>query len=75
MLSRLADACVWLADGAQWKDADQAEAGALVRKFKPADMNRPGERDAGIGWMDEPDYLLGAAADPGCAGEARAWRR
>jgi len=56
ILSRLADARAWLADAEQWKDADLAEAGALVRKFKPADMNRPGERDAGIGWMDEPDH-------------------
>jgi cytochrome P450 len=56
ILSRLADARAWLADPGQWKDADRAEAGALVRTFKPADMNRPGERDAGIGWMDEPDH-------------------
>jgi cytochrome P450 len=56
ILSRLADARAWLADAEQWKDADRAEEGALVRTFKPADMNRPGERDAGIGWMDEPDH-------------------
>src|SRR5262250_2527949 len=56
ILTRLADARAWLADPAQWKDADRAEAGALVRAFKPGDMNRPGERDAGIGWMDEPDH-------------------
>ena len=56
ILTRLADARAWLADPAQWKDADRAEEGALVRSFKPADMNRPGERDAGIGWMDEPDH-------------------
>jgi len=56
ILTRLADARAWLADPSQWKDADRAEEGALVRNFKPADMNRPGERDAGIGWMDEPDH-------------------
>jgi cytochrome P450 len=56
ILSRLADARAWLADPAQWKDADRAEEGALVRTFKPADMNRPGERDAGMLWMDEPDH-------------------
>ena len=56
VLSRLADARAWLADPEQWKDADRAEEGALVHTFKPADMNRPGERDAGIGWMDEPDH-------------------
>ena len=56
LLTRLADARAWLADPSQWKDADRAEEGALVRSFKPADMNRPGERNAGIGWMDEPDH-------------------
>ena len=56
VLTRLADARAWLADPAQWKDADRAEEGALVRSFKPADMNRPGERDAAILWMDEPDH-------------------
>jgi cytochrome P450 len=56
ILSRLVDARTWLADAGQWKDADQAEDGALVRRFKPADMNRPGERDAGITWLDEPDH-------------------
>jgi hypothetical protein len=56
LLTRLADARAWLADPAQWKDADRAEDGALVRSFKPADMNRPGERDAAILWMDEPDH-------------------
>ncbi|HWF78227.1 MAG TPA: cytochrome P450 [Caulobacteraceae bacterium] len=56
LLTRLADARAWLADPAQWKDADRAEEGALVRSFKPADMNRPGERDAAILWMDEPDH-------------------
>jgi len=56
LLTRLADARAWLADPAQWKDADRAEPGALVRAFKPADMNRPGERDAAILWMDEPDH-------------------
>jgi cytochrome P450 len=56
ILTRLADARAWLADPEPWKDADRAEEGALVRTFKPADMNRPGERDAGIGWMDDPDH-------------------
>ncbi len=56
ILTRLADARAWLADPTQWKDADRAEEGALVRSFKPADMNRPGERDAAILWMDEPDH-------------------
>ena len=56
LLTRLADARAWLADPTQWKDADRAEEGALVRSFKPADMNRPGERDAAILWMDEPDH-------------------
>src|SRR5690348_7230002 len=56
VLTRLADARAWLADPTQWKDADRAEEGALVRSFKPADMNRPGERDAAILWMDEPDH-------------------
>jgi cytochrome P450 len=56
LLTRLADARAWLTDPAQWKDADRAEEGALVRSFKPADMNRPGERDAAILWMDEPDH-------------------
>ena len=56
LLTRMADARAWLADPAQWKDADRAEEGALVRSFKPADLNRPGERDAAILWMDEPDH-------------------
>src|SRR6185437_5309702 len=56
LLTRLADARAWLADPDQWKDADRAEEGALVRSFKPADMNRSGERNAGMGWMDEPDH-------------------
>jgi hypothetical protein len=56
VLSRMADARAWLSDPAQWKDADRAEEGALLRTFKPADMNRPGDRDSGIGWMDEPDH-------------------
>jgi hypothetical protein len=56
LLSRLADARAWLGDAEQWQDADRAEDGALIHRFKPADMNRPGERDAGIGWMDEPDH-------------------
>jgi cytochrome P450 len=56
ILTRLADARALLSDATLWKDADKAEAGALVRKFKPADMNRPGDRDSGIGWMDDPEH-------------------
>ncbi len=56
ILSRMADARAWLADPDQWKDADRAEAASLIRAFKPADMNRPGDRDSGIGWMDDPDH-------------------
>ncbi len=56
VLSRMADARAWLADPAQWKDADRAEPEALIHAFKPADMNRPGDRDSGMGWMDEPDH-------------------
>jgi cytochrome P450 len=56
VLTRMADARAWLSDGTQWKDADRAEPDALLRTFKPADMNRPGDRDSGIGWMDDPDH-------------------
>jgi cytochrome P450 len=56
VLSRMADARAWLSDPSQWKDADRAEEGSLVRAFKPANMNRPGDRNSGIGWMDEPDH-------------------
>jgi cytochrome P450 len=56
ILTRYADARALLSDATLWKDADRAEPGALVRKFKPADMNRPGDRDSGIGWMDDPDH-------------------
>jgi len=56
VLSRMADARAWLSDAAQWKDADRAEEGSLIRLFKPADMNRPGDRDSGMGWMDEPEH-------------------
>jgi cytochrome P450 len=56
VLSRLADARAWLSDGAQWKDADRAAPGSMVRLFKPADTNRPGDRDCGIGWMDDPEH-------------------
>jgi cytochrome P450 len=55
-LSRLADARAWLSDASQWKDADRAAPGSLVRLFKPADTNRPGDRDCGIGWMDDPGH-------------------
>lgn len=58
VLTRMAEARAWLSDASQWKDADQAEEGSLVRQFKPADMNatHPGDRNAGIGWMDDPDH-------------------
>jgi cytochrome P450 len=56
ILTRMADARGWLNDPAQWKDADRAEPDALIHAFKPADMNRPGDRDSGIGWMDDPDH-------------------
>ncbi|MGH6986888.1 MAG: cytochrome P450 [Caulobacteraceae bacterium] len=56
ILSRMADARSWLSDPSQWKDADQAEEGALIRLFKPSDMNRPGDRSSGMGWMDDPDH-------------------
>jgi cytochrome P450 len=56
VLTRMADARAWLADPVQWKDADRAEEGALVRQFKPADMNRPGDRNSAMLWMDDPDH-------------------
>ncbi|HEY2049151.1 MAG TPA: cytochrome P450 [Caulobacteraceae bacterium] len=56
LLTRMAEARGWLNDAEQWKDADRAEPGALVHTFKPADMNRPGDRNSGMGWMDEPDH-------------------
>lgn len=56
VLTRLDDARALLADPTWWKDADRAEPDALVRTFKPADMNRPGDRNSGIGWMDEPEH-------------------
>src|SRR5580704_9000840 len=56
VLTRMADARAWLGDASQWKDADQAEEGSLVRLFKPTNMNRPGDRNSGIGWMDDPDH-------------------
>jgi cytochrome P450 len=56
VLTRMADARAWLSDASQWKDADQAEEGSLVRLFKPANMNRPGDRNSGMGWMDDPDH-------------------
>jgi len=56
VLTAMADARAWLSDATQWKDADRAEEGALIRAFKPADMNRPGDRNSGMGWMDDPDH-------------------
>ncbi len=56
VLLRMAQARAWLSDHTQWKDADQAEEGSFIRQFKPADMNRPGDRNSGMGWMDDPDH-------------------
>jgi cytochrome P450 len=56
ILTRMADARAWLSDPTQWKDADQAEEGSLIRLFKPTNMNRPGDRNSGMGWMDNPDH-------------------
>ena len=56
IITRMADARAWLNDATQWKDADRAEPGAMVHAFKPPDMNRPGDRNSGMGWMDEPDH-------------------
>ena len=56
VIGAMAEARAWLSDPTQWKDADQAEEGSLVRLFKPADMNRPGDRNSGMGWMDDPDH-------------------
>jgi cytochrome P450 len=56
VLTRMADARAWLSDPTQWKDADQAEEGSLIRLFKPPNMNRPGDRNSGMGWMDDPDH-------------------
>src|SRR5665213_1420194 len=56
ILGRMGEARAWLSDPSQWKDADQAEEDSLIRRFKPADMNRPGDRDSGLGWMDDPDH-------------------
>ena len=56
VIVRMAEARAWLSDATQWKDADQAEEGSLVRLFKPPNMNRPGDRNSGMGWMDDPDH-------------------
>jgi cytochrome P450 len=56
IITRMSDARTWLNDPTQWRDADRAEAGALVHTFKPADINRPGDRNSAMGWMDEPDH-------------------
>ena len=56
VLTRYADGRALLNDPSLWRDADQAEEGALVRAFKPADMNRPDDRDSGVGWMDNPEH-------------------
>jgi cytochrome P450 len=56
VLTRYVDIRALLIDPSLWRNADLAEPGALVHRFKPADMNRPGDRDAGIGWLDEPDH-------------------
>jgi cytochrome P450 len=56
IMSGMAPARAWLNDPDQWRDPDRAEPGALAHSFKPADMNRPGDRDSSIGFMDEPDH-------------------
>lgn len=56
VLSRYADIRALLTDPGMLRNADLAEDGSLVRSFKPADMNRPGDRDAGMGWLDAPDH-------------------
>jgi cytochrome P450 len=56
ILTPMAEARAWLSDPTQWKDADQAEEGSLIRLFKPPNMNRPGDRNSGMGWMDDPDH-------------------
>lgn len=56
ILTRYADVRALLSDNTLWRDADKAEPDAMVHKFKPADMNRPGDRNAGIGWLDDPDH-------------------
>jgi cytochrome P450 len=56
VIGRIAEARAWLSDATQWKDADRAEEGSLIRLFKPPNMNRPGDRDGGMGWMDDPDH-------------------
>jgi cytochrome P450 len=56
ILTRYADVRGLLTDRTLWRNVDLAEEGALARTFKPADMNRPGDRDSGIGWLDDPDH-------------------
>ncbi len=56
VLSRYDDVRALLVDGSLWRNPDLAEDGALVKTFKPDDMNRPGDRDSGIGWLDGPDH-------------------
>jgi cytochrome P450 len=57
ILTRMSEARAWLADPEQWRDADLAEEGALVRTFKPvADKNRPDDRNSGMGWKDSADH-------------------
>lgn len=56
LLTRYADVRAVLADNSLWRDADRAEDGAMVKTFKPADMNRPGDRNSGMGWLDDPDH-------------------
>jgi hypothetical protein len=56
VLTRFADGRALLTDPDLWRDPDEAEDGALVKSFKPKDMNRPGDRDSGIGFMDNPAH-------------------
>jgi cytochrome P450 len=56
LLTRYADVRALLADNSLWRDADRAEPGAMVHTYKPKDMNRPGDRDCAMGWLDPPDH-------------------
>lgn len=56
VLTRMADVRALLTDNTQLRNPDLAEAGALVKTFKPDDMNRPGDRDSAMGFLDEPDH-------------------
>ncbi|HUO87604.1 MAG TPA: cytochrome P450 [Rhizomicrobium sp.] len=56
ILTRMADVRALLTDNTMLRNPDLAEDGSLVKTFKPADMNRPGDRDGGMGFLDDPDH-------------------